>query len=83
MDKRVESKKNKFLKITGEKEEFNQYWFSEMTIDFIINQVERYGKTIAFISTPSIFFSVTPEVQEKSILFDFDEKFLKKHKLPR
>jgi hypothetical protein len=80
MDKRVESKKNKFLKITGETEEFNQYWFSESTIEFIINQVERYGKSIAFISTPSIFFSVSPEIQEKSILFDYDEKFTKKHK---
>jgi hypothetical protein len=80
MDKRVESKKNKFLKINSEKEEFNQYWFSEQTIEFIIAQVEKYGKTIAFISTPSIFFSISSETQEKSICFDYDEKFTKKHK---
>jgi hypothetical protein len=78
--KRVEAKKNKFLKITGEKEDLNQYWFSESTIEFIISQVERYGKRIAFISTPSIFFSVPSETQDLSILFDFDEKFPKKHK---
>jgi hypothetical protein len=78
--KRVDSKKNKFLKVTGEKEEFNQYWFSEITIEFIITQLERYGKSIAFISTPSLFFSIKHETQERSILFDYDEKFTKKHK---
>jgi hypothetical protein len=78
--KRVESKKNKFLKITNEKEDFNQYWFSEQTIDFIVNQVVRNGKNIAFLSTPSIFFSIGEDVQERSTLFDYDEKFTKKHK---
>ena len=63
---RVESKKNRFLKLTPENGDYNQYWFSE--------------KTIEFIATPSIFFSLSKEMQNKSYLFDIDEKLTKKHK---
>jgi hypothetical protein len=78
--KKVESKNNKFLKITSEKDEFNQYWFSEKTIEFILSQCQRNGTKIAFVSTPSLFFSASGELQEKSMLFDYDEIFTKKHK---
>jgi hypothetical protein len=81
--KKVESKNNKFLKIFNEKEDINQYWFSEQTINFIIQQIEKQTNTnskIAFVSCPSIFFSCSPEIQEKSILFDYDERFPKRHK---
>src|SRR5689334_6018821 len=80
-DKKVDSKNNKFLKLNHEKEEFNQYWFSESTIEFIVNQVEKIkADKIAFVSTPSIFFSCSPETQDKSVLFEYDDKILKKHK---
>lgn len=79
-DKKVDSKENKFLKIYSEKENFNQYWFSEKTINFIVNQVETYGHKCAFVSTPSIFFSCNSKIQENSYLFEFDEKLIKKHK---
>ena len=53
MDRRIESKKNKFLKLTPENELYNQYWFSEDTIKFFIEQVTKYGKEkIGFIATP-------------------------------
>jgi len=78
--KKLESKKNKFLKVYGEKEDFNQYWFSEATIEFIVNQIEKYGKRVAFVSTPSVFFSVNETLQKNSILFDYDEIFTKKSK---
>ena len=78
--KKLDSKKNKFLKIYGEKEDFNQYWFSENTIEFIVNQIEKYGKKVAFVSTPSVFFSVNETIQKNSILFDYDEIFTKKSK---
>ena len=29
MNNRIESKKNRFLKLTPENRDFNQYWFSE------------------------------------------------------
>ena len=80
MDHRIESKKNKFLKLTPENENFNKYWFSESTIEFFINQVNKYGKErVGFIATPSIFFSISKEMQNKSFLFDIDEKLTKKH----
>ena len=78
--KKLESKKNKFLKVYSEKEDFNQYWFSENTIDFIVKQIEKNGKKVAFVSTPSVFFSVNEELQKNSILFDYDENFSKKCK---
>ena len=80
MDRRIESKKNKFLKLTPENELYNQYWFSEDTIKFFIDQVEKYGgERIGFVATPSIFFSISKEMQNKSYMFDIDEKLTKKH----
>ena len=80
MDRRIESKKNKFLKLTPENELYNQYWFSEDTIKFFIEQVTKYGKEkIGFIATPSIFFTLSKEMQNKSYVFDIDEKLTKKH----
>jgi len=83
-NKRVESKNNKFLKVYTEKEDINQYWFSEETISFIIKQLEKnvldMDYKIAFVSCPSIFFSCSPEIQEKSTLFDFDDRFPKRNK---
>ena len=56
MDRRIESKKNKFLKLTPENELYNQYWFSEDTIKFFIEQVTKYGKEkIGFIIKQSFF----------------------------
>ena len=83
MEGRVEAQKNKFLKLNLEKKEFNQYWFSEKTIEFIVNQIKSNTKTddkIALVSCPSIFFSMEKDIQDKSYLFDIDEKLIKKHK---
>jgi hypothetical protein len=82
-EKKVESKTNKFLKLYSEKEDINQYWFSETTIEFIINQINTHindNSKIAFVSTPSIFFSCNSVIQDKSILFDYDDRLIKKHK---
>ena len=78
-DRKVNSKNNTFLKLNPEKEKLNQYWFSEQTISFLVNQVEKHGNNIALISCPSIFFSLPAELKEKSFLFDYDEAFTKKH----
>lgn len=64
-------KNNTFLVKNKEKAEFNQYWFSQKTIDFLVNEVLKHGKTIAFISTPSVYFSLTDETLRKtSFLFE-------------
>jgi hypothetical protein len=82
-EKRVDSKNNKFLKLFGEKEDINQYWFSEKTIDFIVNQITKHAEDenskIAFVSTPSIFFSLDDSFKHKSKLFDYDDRLLKRH----
>ena len=55
MDKFIDSKDNKFLKRTPENADFNQYWFSEKTIQFILNQIQKNNTRgrIALIATPS------------------------------
>ena len=78
--KKIACDTNRFLKLTGEDQSMNQYWFSEKTIDFIVKQVEKHGKKVAFVSTPSIFFSVSKEFQNNCYLFDYDKAFMKKHK---
>ena len=81
MDKFIDSKDNKFLKRTPENSDFNQYWYSEKTIQFILNQIVKYeSKRIGLISTPSIFFSLPKETQDKSYLFDIDDSLISKHK---
>lgn len=81
-EKRVNSKNNKFLKLFSEKEDINQYWFSESTIEFIVNQILKHtdeNSKIAFVSTPSIFFSCDDAIKQRSKLFDFDDRLLKRH----
>jgi EEF1A lysine methyltransferase 1 len=81
-EKRVNSKNNKFLKLFSEKEDINQYWFSESTIEFIVNQIMRHtdeNSKIAFVSTPSIFFSCDDSIKQRSKLFDYDDRLLKRH----
>ncbi len=82
MDKFIDSKDNKFLKRTPENADFNQYWFSEKTIQFILNQIQKNnaGGRIGLIATPSIFFSLPADTQEKSYLFDIDDVLISKHK---
>ena len=80
MDKFIDSKDNKFLKRTPENADFNQYWYSEKTIQFILSQVQKHGNKIGLISTPSIFFSLPKEIQDKSYLFDIDDALISKHK---
>lgn len=79
---KIPSSKNKFLKLNIEKKEYNQYWFSEKTIEFIISQIVNNTKpteSIALLSCPSIFFSLEKEVQDRCFLFDIDTSLLKKH----
>jgi hypothetical protein len=96
MEAKVNSTNNKFLKLNLEKKEFNQYWFSEKTIAYIINQIQKHYEIfknnlltesntennykIAIICCPSVFFSLDKQMQEISYLFDIDEKLVGKHK---
>ena len=62
---------NGFLNLTPENRELNQYWYSKPTIDFMVGLCERHGKRIAFLSTPSIYFSLkNKEIKKSSVCFD-------------
>ena len=69
-----ENKENSFLTQTRENRELNQYWYSKQTIDVLCNavreQLQQRGSRVAFLSTPSLFFSLSPKEREQCVLFD-------------
>mmetsp|Transcript_25546 Transcript_25546/g.87511 ORF Transcript_25546/g.87511 Transcript_25546/m.87511 type:complete len:193 (-) Transcript_25546:562-1140(-) len=71
-------KRNKFLARTGEREDLNQYWYSAYTIEMMAKEVEQHATKAAFLSTPSIYFSLqNKELMQNSWLFDLDEQWAK------
>mmetsp|Transcript_8645 Transcript_8645/g.14897 ORF Transcript_8645/g.14897 Transcript_8645/m.14897 type:complete len:193 (-) Transcript_8645:309-887(-) len=71
--------KNLFLAKHKEKEDFNQYWYSQHTIEHIVKELLVSTKACAFLSTPSIYFSLPKDSQLRgaSWVFDFDEQWSK------
>lgn len=69
---------NAFLRLTKENEQLNQYWYSEHTITTMVKEIETNvdlalcnNKAVAFLSTPSVYFSLTrAELKQKSMVFD-------------
>ena len=62
---------NPFLARHKEKCELNQYWYSKATINFIASECESFGTKIAFLSTPSIYFSLkNKELKANCKVFD-------------
>jgi hypothetical protein len=59
-----------FLKNFEEKAEFNQYWYSQITIDRIVEEVVRMGGRVGFLSTPSLYFALPESVREHCYVFD-------------
>ena len=70
---------SKFFMKHPEKENLNQYWFSENTISVLISEVNflyyRGHYKIACISTPSLYFSLSDEIRSTSKVFDIDTSF--------
>jgi hypothetical protein len=66
----VHSESNKFLEKTGEDGDHNQYWYSESTIKNMVEDIAKCEGRIAFLSTPSLYFSSSQEVQDRSFVFD-------------
>ena len=67
-------KMNPFLARHKEKTDLNQYWYSKPTIEFMVNQCEANGKRIAFLSTPSIYFSLkNKEIKDNSVCMDVSD----------
>jgi 16S rRNA G966 N2-methylase RsmD len=72
-------KKNRFLSMTKEVEELNQYWYSNRTIAHMARDVEDVcaaeDTRACFLSTPSVYFSLSKEVRARSWCFDLDTQW--------
>ena len=66
----------KFLADNVEDGDYNQYWYSEKTIDKIVEALIANGGRIAFLSTPSLYFSLPDEIRSKSFVFDVSKEYL-------
>ena len=67
-----------FLKGNAEDGDLNQYWYSPKTISRIVEDLtEQAGedKAIAFLSTPSLYFSMPEAVRARSFVLDYDRKW--------
>ncbi|KAG2378866.1 hypothetical protein C9374_008014 [Naegleria lovaniensis] len=73
---------NRFLIRNPEKSEYNQYWYSKDTIQTFVRVIEEHlqessENRVAFMSTPSVYFSMTSDLQQQAKLFEFDKKWEK------
>ena len=64
-----------FLNKTSENRELNQYWYSKSTIETLCNAIRESidicgGRRVAFLSTPSLFFSLTKDERDHCALLD-------------
>lgn len=73
---------NAFLSQTDENRNLNQYWYSKNTIETLCHAMRESflkskGRKVAFLSTPSLFFSLSPEEQENCVIFDVSLKLVR------
>ncbi|CAM9178573.1 unnamed protein product [Laminaria digitata] len=78
MEAKPGAKRNRFLVKNPENADLNQYWYSQATIEAIAAEVAEVGSAgTAFLSTPSIFFSLDKDLRAKCKVFDMDTKWAK------
>lgn len=71
MKNAMDSCKNNFVARTQEKWELNQYWYSPNTIAVMTKEIEEHATKVAFLSTPSVWFSLkNRELKQCSFFFD-------------
>jgi hypothetical protein len=61
---------SQFLKENIEDGDYNQYWYSEKTIGRMVEALIENGGSIAFLSTPSIYFALPEDLRSKAYVFD-------------
>ena len=80
-----------FAAATLENGDFNQYWYSAATVRAMVTEAESAvaageaessdsdggsnSALLAFVSTPSVFFSLSPEIRARSVLLEFDPQW--------
>jgi len=76
-----EQKAGGFIAKNPENGDFNQYWYSAKTIQGMVEAVEAAcgdDSRVAFVSTPSVYFSLTDAgLKQRSRFFDIDKKWEK------
>jgi len=58
------------LALSCQNGDLNQYWFSPPTIQAMVDEVEAGGGKAAFLSTPSVYFSVSKATRASCKVFD-------------
>lgn len=59
-----------------ESAQLNQYWYSQATIDTLVKEIELRATKCAFLSCPSLFFSLKDqELRARSKCFEFDRRW--------
>ena len=61
----------------------NQYWYSQHSIDCFVAEIEAHientpenaHRSIALISCPSIYFSLTEKARERCLVLDIDKQW--------
>lgn len=67
---------NPFLCRWAEKADFNQYWYSQRTIEALVTEIASLGPvSVACVSTPSVYFSLPPDLKAVSKVLDYDRNF--------
>lgn len=66
----MNQQKKGFLASFPEKAEHNQYWYSSFTIQKVVEELIQAGGKIAFLSTPSLYFSLPEELRQQAFVFD-------------
>ena len=70
-----------FLRGNPEDPALNQYWYSQPSVEAIASEVSRLinlngpSFTVAFLSTPSIYFALPEEQRKQCWVFDYDDKW--------
>jgi len=70
---------NRFLLTHQEKADFNQYWYSAKTIAAVVEELQLVATKVAFLSTPSIYFSLKKgdPIRQASWVMDLDQQWAK------
>ena len=66
-----------FLEKVGENTSLNQYWYTAKTIRSMCEDLEAQELRVAFLSTPSVYFSLSESSAPRrtSIVFDYDRQW--------
>jgi hypothetical protein len=71
----VPSSSSAFVSKVPERGDLNQYWYSAPTIDAMVEEINGVGGSAAFLSTPSVYFSIPSERRGSHYVFDLDTQF--------